>query len=112
MGILSALLSGPGGNVTRVERVPGGLGANPRVKAPVKLSDKQESVILTAQAQKAWQQAEEAKELMAKGEENANGLPGGVQLGGEGAPRILLCAQSNAAVDELVARLLKRWDEF
>ncbi|GAQ88481.1 protein with P-loop containing nucleoside triphosphate hydrolase domain [Klebsormidium nitens] len=107
MGILSALLSGPGGNVTRAERVPGGLGANRPVKAPVKLSEREESAILTAQAQRAWQQAEEAKELMAKGEENGNGLAGGVQLGGEGAPRILLCAQSNAAVDELVARLLK-----
>lgn len=113
IGIISALLGSKSasGSAGRAERLPADPRVNRPVKQPVKLSERKESAILTAQAQMAWQQAELAKEMMSKqanGEEGGVEPSGGVQGSGEGAPRILLCAQSNAAVDELVARLLKR----
>lgn len=49
---------------------------------------------------RVWQDAARAKEMMKESETRAPGLQGQKQ-------RVLVCAQSNAAVDELVARICK-----
>ncbi len=101
MAIVSSLLTG-GQQSTN----PSGKENQSRLNKSISTFPRQPRMKESAAMTRAWQDAALAREIGVTGNKGVGGSTD-VQWGGPHKHRVLVCAQSNAAVDELVSRMCK-----